>query len=101
MRFNFFTTRRVSRTGQYDGIHHFVAFNLSGEKRRLVQFLGGEFHSSAICQRFNPLVAHAAPPKWRSIEIIRLESARWINLLCAAPSRLLTISRVGRTTSAD
>jgi hypothetical protein len=25
--------------------------------------LGGEFHSSTICERFNPFVAHAAPPK--------------------------------------
>ena len=65
MSFNFFMTKRVLRVGQYDGIHDFVAFDLSGEKRPLVQFLVGEFHSSAICKRLNPLVAHSAPPRWR------------------------------------
>jgi hypothetical protein len=33
--------------------------------------LVGEFHSSAICKRFNPLVAHSAPPSGDSVEIIR------------------------------
>src|ERR1700722_308572 len=61
MSFNFFTTKRVFRIVQYDGIDHFVALDLSGEERLLVQLLIGEFHSSAICQRFNPLVAHSAP----------------------------------------
>jgi hypothetical protein len=70
-RFNFFTTKRVLRVGQYDGIDDFVAFDLGGEKRLLVQFLVGEFHSSAICKRFNPLVAHSAPPSGDSVEIIR------------------------------
>src|SRR6478672_12670257 len=65
MSFNFFMTKRVFRVGQYDGIDDFVAFHLSGKKRPLGQFLVGEFHSSAICKRFNPLVAHSAPPKWR------------------------------------
>jgi len=41
MGFNFFMTKRVFRVGQYDGIHDFVAFNLSGEKRPVVQFLVG------------------------------------------------------------
>jgi hypothetical protein len=72
MSFNFFTTKGVFRVSQYDGIHNFVAFDLSGEKRLLVQFLGGEFHSSAICKRFIPLVAHAAPPS-DLVEMIRLE----------------------------
>jgi hypothetical protein len=69
MSFNFFATKRFFRVGQYDGIDDFVAFDLSGEKRRLVQFLVGEFHSSAICKRFNPLVAHSAPPRGDSVEI--------------------------------
>jgi hypothetical protein len=51
MGFNFFTTKRVFRVGQYDGIHHSAAFDLSGEKR-LLEFLGGEFHSSTICGAF-------------------------------------------------
>src|SRR5580700_10222230 len=71
MSFNFFTTKRVFRIGQYDGINDFVAFDLSGDKRPLVQFLVGEFHSSAICKRFDPLVAHSAPPNGGSVEIIR------------------------------
>jgi hypothetical protein len=33
--------------------------------------LVGEFHSSAIWKRFNPLVAHSAPPSGDSVEIIR------------------------------
>ena len=66
--FNFFTTERVFRVGQYDGIDHFVAFNLSSEKRLPVQFLAGEFHSSTICESFNPLVVHAAPPSGDSVE---------------------------------
>ena len=70
MSFNFFTTKRVFRVVQYDGIDHFVAFDLSCEKRLLVQFLVGEFHSSAICERFNPLVTHSAPPSDDSVEII-------------------------------
>jgi hypothetical protein len=36
--------------------------------------LVGEFHSSAIRQRFNPLVAHSAPPSGDSVEIIRLKT---------------------------
>jgi hypothetical protein len=74
MSFNFFMTKRVFRVGQYDGIHDFVAFDLSGKKRPLGQFLVGEFHSSAIRQRFNPLVAHSAPPSGDSVEIIRLKT---------------------------
>jgi hypothetical protein len=34
--------------------------------------LGSEFHFSVICKRFNPLVAHSAPPSGDSVEIIRL-----------------------------
>jgi hypothetical protein len=49
-----FATERFFCVAQYDGINDFVAFDLSG-------FLVGEFHSSAICQRFDPLVAHSAP----------------------------------------
>ena len=73
MSFNFFTTKGVFRVSQDDGIHNFVAFDLSGEKCLLVQFLGGEFHSSAICKRFNPFVAHAVPPS-DLVEMIRLKS---------------------------
>jgi hypothetical protein len=73
MSFDFFATQRGFLVGQYDGIHNFVAFDLSGEKRLLVQFLGGEFHSSAICERFNPFVAHAVPPS-DLVEMIRLKS---------------------------
>jgi len=61
MSFNIFPTKRVFRVVQYDGIDDFVAFDLSGEKRHLVQFLVGEFHSSEIYKCFNPLVAHLAP----------------------------------------
>jgi hypothetical protein len=61
MSFNFFMTKRAFYFGQYDGIDDFVAFDLSGEEHHLVQFLVGEFHSSAICKRFDPLVAHLAP----------------------------------------
>ena len=71
MIFNFFSTERVFRVAQYDGINDFVPFDLSGEKRALVQFLVGEFHSSTICKRFDPLVAHSAPPNGGSVEIIR------------------------------
>ena len=71
MSFNFFATKRVFRVAQYDGIDDFVAFDLSGEKRPLVQLLVGEFHSSVICKRFDPLVAHSAPQNGNSIEIIR------------------------------
>jgi hypothetical protein len=71
MRFNFFTSKRIFRVGHYDGIDDPVAFDLSGEKRPLVQFLVGEFHSSTICKRFYPLVAHSAPPSGDSVEIIR------------------------------
>src|ERR1035441_10016895 len=71
MIFNFFTTERVFRVAQYDGINDFVPFDLSGEKRPLVQFLVGEFHSSTICKRFDPLVAHSAPPNGDPVEIIR------------------------------
>jgi len=70
MSFDFFPTKRVFRVVQYDGIDHFVAFDLSGEKRLLVQFLVGEFHSSAISERFNPLVTHSAPPSGDSVAII-------------------------------
>jgi hypothetical protein len=62
MSFNFLMTKRVFRVGQYDGIHDFVAFDLSGKKRALGEFLVGKFHSSAICKHFDPLVAHSAPP---------------------------------------
>ena len=58
MDFNLLTTKRVFHLGQNDGIHNFVAFDLRGEKRLLVQFLGGELHSSAIWERLNPFVAH-------------------------------------------
>lgn len=61
MSFNVFMTKRVFRVGQYDRIHDFVAFDLSGKKRTLGEFLVGKFHSSAICKRFDPLVAHSAP----------------------------------------
>jgi hypothetical protein len=36
--------------------------------------LVGKFHSSAICKRFDPLVAHSAPPSGDSVEIIRLNA---------------------------
>ena len=62
-------TERVFCVGQYDGIHDFVAFDLSGKKRLLGQFLVGEFHSSPICKRFNPLVAHSAPPSGDSVAL--------------------------------
>ena len=42
-------------TPSYDGIDDFVAFDLSGEKRPVAQVLVGEFHSPAVCKRFNPL----------------------------------------------
>jgi hypothetical protein len=71
MSFNFLTTKRVFRVAQYDGIDDFVAFDLSGKKRALVQFLVGEFHSPAVCKRFNPLVAHSAPQVAIQYEIIR------------------------------
>jgi hypothetical protein len=58
MSFNFFPTKWVLRVGQDDGIYDFVAFDLSGEKRHLVQFPVGEFHS-AIWMLFDPLVAHS------------------------------------------
>ena len=65
-------TKRIFRVAQHDGVNDFVALDLSGEKRTLVQFLGSEFHFSVICKRFNPLVAHSAPPSGDSVEIIRL-----------------------------
>jgi hypothetical protein len=62
---NFFTAKRVVCVSQYDRIDDFVAFNLSRNERSLVrQFLVREFHSSAICKGFYPLVAHSALPKW-------------------------------------
>jgi hypothetical protein len=61
MIFDCFATERVFHVAQYDGINDFVAFDLSGDKRAVVQFLAGEFHSSAICKSFDPLVAHSAP----------------------------------------
>jgi hypothetical protein len=86
-------TKRVFRVGQYDGIHHFVAFDLSGKKRPLGEFLVGKFHSSTICERFNPLVAHAAPPSGDSVEIIRALRLRHINLLLWP---LLLVDEIGR-----
>jgi hypothetical protein len=68
MIFYFFTTKRVLHVGQYDGIDDFVAFDLSSEKCPLVQFLIGEFYSSMICKRFDPLVAHSAPRSDDSVE---------------------------------
>jgi hypothetical protein len=85
MIFNFFATERVFRVAQYDGVNDFVPFDLSGEKRALVQFLVGEFHSSAICKRFDPLIAHLAPPNGDSVEIIR---ALGLNM-CKTSSRSL------------
>jgi len=69
MIFNFFSTERVFRVAQYDGINDFVPFDLSGEKRALVQFLVGEFHSSAICKLHPSLIQ--LPPNGDSVEIIR------------------------------
>ena len=48
MSFNVFMTKRVFRVGQYDRIHDFVAFDLSGKKRTLGEFLVGKFHSSDL-----------------------------------------------------
>jgi len=57
MTFNSFTTKCF--VGQYDRRDDFVAFNLSGDKRPVVQFLVGEFHSSAVFKCFDPLfVSH-------------------------------------------
>jgi len=81
MSFNFFMTKRICRGGQYDGIHDFVAFDLSGKKCPLGEFLVGKFHSSVICKRFDPLVAHSAPPSGNSVGIIRAIRLRRINPL--------------------
>jgi len=94
MIFNFFATERVFRVAQYDGINDFVAFDLSGEKRPLVQFLVGEFHSSAICQRFDPLAAHSAPPNGDSVEIIRALRLKMCKTSSYALGTLLTKSGV-------
>src|ERR1700678_1334015 len=61
----FIATKRVSHVGQYDRVDDFVAFNLSGDKPPVVQFLGGEFHSSAIFKCFNPLIVwhFSVPPQ--------------------------------------
>ncbi len=61
MIFNVFSTERIFRVAQYDGINDFVAFDLGSEKRALVEFFDGEFHPSAMCVHFDPLVAHSAP----------------------------------------
>src|ERR1700674_1792327 len=63
MTFDFLVTKRVSCSGQYDRINHLVTFNLGGDKRvGLREFLVGEFHSSAVCKRFNPrFVWHFSP----------------------------------------
>src|ERR1700691_3177694 len=90
MSFNFFMTKRFFRVGQYDGIHDLVAFELSGKKRRLSEFLVGKFHSSAIRQRFDPLVAHSAPPSGDSVEIIRPDAQDVVNLFALALGKLFT-----------
>lgn len=76
MRFNLVPTERVLRASQHDRIDDLVAFDLSGEKRPIVQFLVREFHSSVICQRLNPLVAHSAPPSDDSVEVTQLAPGR-------------------------
>ena len=79
--FQLLRTERVFRIAQYDGVNDFIPFDLSGEKRALVQFLVGEFHSSAICKRSDPLIAHSAPPNGDSVEIIRALDSRCVKLL--------------------
>jgi hypothetical protein len=68
MIFNFFSTEWGFRVAPYDGINDFVPFDLSGEKRALVQFLVGEFHSSAICKLHSSLIQPR--PNGDSVEII-------------------------------
>jgi hypothetical protein len=67
-----------------------VAFNLSRNERSLVQqFLVREFHSSAICKGFYPLVAHSALPKWLySRDNTRLKT-QGVNLLRMDVGKLL------------
>ena len=83
-------TKRFFRVGQYDGIHDFIAFELSGKKGRLSEILVGKFDSSAICQRFDPLVAHSAPPSGDSVEMIRLDAQDVVNLFVLALGTLFT-----------
>jgi hypothetical protein len=57
MTFNFFAIKRVSHFVQHDRIDDPITFNLRSDKRFVLQqFLVGEFHSSAVRKRFDPLV---------------------------------------------
>ena len=56
MTFNAFATKRVSRSGQYDGVDDLITLNLRGDKRTVFrQFVVEEFHFSAIWKFFDPL----------------------------------------------
>ena len=90
MSFNFFMTKRVFRVGQYDGIDDFVAFDLSGKKRTLGEFLVGKFHSSAICKRFDPLVAHSAPQ-------VAIQSPFWSPCPSVSPFKTDRLRDLGST----
>jgi hypothetical protein len=57
MTFNFITADRILHLGQHDRIDDPVSFDLRSDKRPVLrQFLSGEFNSSAVRKRFDPLV---------------------------------------------
>ena len=57
MAFNIFTSKRISRFGQYHRMDDLIAFQLCGEKRAVFrQFLVDEFHLPAVFKFLDPLV---------------------------------------------
>ena len=55
--FNIFTTKRFFCFGQYDRIDDRITCQLRREKRSVHrQFLVDEFHFSAVCECFDPLL---------------------------------------------
>jgi hypothetical protein len=80
MTFNFFAIKRVSHFGQHDRIDDPITFNLRSDKRFVLQqFLVGEFHSSAVRKRFDPLVVWHF--RFLMIQVVQLEMLSLAGLL--------------------
>src|ERR1700675_3136317 len=90
MAFNIFTTKRVSCSGQYDRIDDLITCKLRREKRSVHrQFLVDEFHFSAVCKCFDPLLVwHFGTSAVRGQCLLQVYVVRWEKLASGVMSTL-------------
>src|ERR1700730_13917510 len=82
MSFNIFTTKRVSCFGQYNRIDDLITCKLRREKCTVHrQFLVDEFHYSAVCKCFDPLLVwHSGTSSVRGQCLSQVYVVRWEKL---------------------